>query len=886
MDETSTDHGTRHRLLLIEDNPGDAGLISEHLLDLRWGSDSLVVAETLAEGLQHLTEESFACVLLDLNLPDSSGLETLERVVAFISATPVIVLTGAGAEDMGVRALASGASDFMPKDELDGRLLDRAVRYAMERHRLHGIEARYRALVENSRDLITILGPDLSIRYVSPSIRHMLGYAPEEKLGADAGLEFHPEDEELVQRELGRLMEDADYISHLQYRVRHHDGSWRILDTVAQNCFNQPHIHGLVVNSRDVTDLHAAEAAALDTARRLERTLGALQDAVFTVETVNRTIVDCNPTAERMFGYPRDELTGQSTRILHVDDRSFERFDQESVAPLQRGEAFLSEFGMRRRDGSSFPADVSVTLLNPHRGIEGGVVSVIHDRSERVVRERQVRFQAALLQQVGQPVVAVDEASRVTYWNEAAERLTGWTSEEAMGMDLVDLLLRDDQEIASQARENARTEARWEGEVRWRRKDGGHAIVHVLATPGVKPDGSPGGRIVAGVDIRERRELEDQLRQAQKMEAIGRLAGGVAHDFNNLLTAIEGHASLLLEDMAEDSPYRVDLEEILKSGRRAADLTRQLLAFSRKQVLEERKVDLNASVLDLQKMLERLVPERIEFEFETSSVPAVVHTDPGQLHQVVVNLVVNAVDAVKDSGSITVRTDLVELSPEEAAAFPWGVEPGWYASLSVTDTGTGIQPEAREHLFEPFFTTKPEGSGTGLGLATVYGIVKQTGGHVVVDSELGSGTTFRILLPRVGTEPDPVPQRPQAPVTTDTAVILLVEDDDAVRHLARRILERSGHTIIEAANGREALELAGEDVDLVITDVVMPDIGGVELQKRLTERYPDLNIIFTSGYSEADLRGEVRSLGNAFLPKPFTPDTLSRAVARALSKGG
>ena len=1010
----------RHRLLLVEDNPADADLVREYLLDIGEAVSDVETAHTLRSALERLEGGGpFAAILLDLNLPDSAGLETLERVLAAGPAVPVIVLTGEGGEDFGARAVAAGAADFLPKDELTGRLLLRSVRYATERSRRRDMQVQYRALVENARDLVSILERDLTIRYVSPSIERVLGYEPAEKEGVNAALEVHPDDQVTVARELGRLLQSPDYVSHLQYRVRHKDGEWRTLDTIAQNCFDDPNIRGLVVSSRDTTELDEARREAAATMRRLGRTLGALQDAVFTVVSEDRTIVDCNAAAESMFGYDAEEMVGRSTRRLHTDRTSYERFAGESEPVLREGGSYRAEYRMRRKNGEVFPVEVTVSLLDPQRGLEAGVVSVVRDITETVERSRQVRFQAALLEQVAQPVLAVDERARVTYWNRAAEELTGFKTEDVLGTEVVDILIiEEDRPVALMARETAAAGDRWKGEIRLRTKDGGVVIAQATAAPAVNPDGSAGGRIAAGIDITELRrteeesrraadrlrlqaslleavgqaviatdlggriiywnraaedlygwpreealgqsvleitpdqhgdglasdifealrmggiwtgtvearrrdgsafqamvtdaplyddqgalagvigvstdmteriELEDRLRQAEKMEAIGRLAAGVAHDFNNLLTAVEGHASFLLDELDPESRLREDVEEIRSAGRRAADLTRRLLAFSRKQALQERHLDLVQTTFELETMLRRIVPERIELEVRGAPEPVVVRADPTQLHQIVMNLVVNAVDAIEAGGRVTLAVDDRLVTPKEAADIPWDMEPGRYARLTVADTGSGMSREVLAHIFEPFFTTKPEGHGTGLGLSSVFGIVKQSGGHILVDSGPGQGTTFEVLLP----------QRPTEHVETGVdaaaaylrkktvAVVLLVEDEVAVRRVARRVLTREGCTVLEAANGEEALALVDQHdgaIDVVLSDVVMPDMGGIELQKRLGERYPDIGMVLTSGYSEAEVQGDIRGMGVTFVPKPFTPESLMHGIWEAMNR--
>ena len=425
----------------------------------------------------------------------------------------------------------------------------------------------------------------------------------------------------------------------------------------------------------------------------------------------------------------------------------------------------------------------------------------------------------------------------------------------------------------------------WSGELEMQRVDGTSFHALVANAPILDEDGQLVGVIGVSSDVTERRLLEDQLRQAQKMEAIGRLAGGVAHDFNNLLTAIKGHSALLLEDLPADSPHADDVDQILRSADRAAALTRQLLAFSRKQLLEERSVDLADVVLEMKPMLLRLVPERIALIVEEAE-SCVVRADPSQLTQVVMNLVVNAADAIEASGRIILRVEKVDLSPEDIAAIPWPVDAGSYAQLAVIDDGSGMAPAVLERIFEPFFTTKGEGRGTGLGLSTVYGIVKQSAGHVITESEPGVGTSFRVLLPRRAGEADQVQQTEASAHSFEGGVILLVEDDAAVRALARRVLNRAGYDVLDASDGREALRLAEQystTIDLVLSDVVMPELGGVELADHLRERYPGLKVVLTSGYSEAEVSGAVRRRGSAFLVKPFTPESLLRVVAETLA---
>jgi PAS domain S-box-containing protein len=424
------------------------------------------------------------------------------------------------------------------------------------------------------------------------------------------------------------------------------------------------------------------------------------------------------------------------------------------------------------------------------------------------------------------------------------------------------------------------------GESLWRRKDA--KAITVRHTARVVRDAE--GRVeyfnVLVEDITERRLLENQLRQAQKMEAVGRLAGGVAHDFNNLLTAILGSADLVLDTLPPDAPEREDLDEIRKAAKRAGDLTRQLLAFSRQQVLAPQVLDLNALVANMEKLLRRLIGEDIELRAALAPDLGAVKADPGQLEQVIVNLAVNARDAMPQGGRLTIETASVELDQAYEEQH-FAAQPGSYVLLAVSDTGTGMDAATLSHIFEPFFTTKEKGKGTGLGLATVYGIVKQSGGYVWVYSELGQGTSFKVYLPRVEQSSEPVAARKTpARVVGGTETILLAEDEAAVRNLARRVLEKHGYTLLVAATGRDGVQVATQHagpIDLLVTDVVMPEMGGRELAQRLTALQPGLKVLYLSGYTDdAIVHRGVLETGIAFLQKPFTADVLARKIREVL----
>jgi signal transduction histidine kinase len=422
-------------------------------------------------------------------------------------------------------------------------------------------------------------------------------------------------------------------------------------------------------------------------------------------------------------------------------------------------------------------------------------------------------------------------------------------------------------------------------------------VRHMLWTLALQRDDS--GEVIGANsiarDITERRlaekektELEDQLRQSQKLEAIGQLAGGVAHDFNNLLTAILGHAQLALLRMTKDNLAYHDLQEIEDAANRAADLTQQLLAFSRKQLLQPKALDINQTLSGMNKMLRILIREDIQLEARSELHLWPIMADPGQMEQVIVNLVVNASDAMPAGGKITIETSNIALGDDS----PHGAEdmkPGPFVMLSVTDTGHGMSEETRNHIFEPFYTTKPEGEGTGLGLATVHGIVKQHGGDILIESEEGLGTTFRMYFPASMKDVEKEPtERKTPPMPRGSEAILFVEDEDSVRNLGVEVLTDLGYSVIEAPNGPHAMKLLEENnlvPDLLVTDVVMPGMSGEELARRYRSKFPDGKVLFTSGYTDHALQKDgMLKPGVELLRKPFTPSTLAGEVRRMLDK--
>ena len=633
---------------------------------------------------------------------------------------------------------------------------------------------------------------------------------------------------------------------------------------------------------RDVTERRAAEE---ELAHLVERELRARERATNILESITDAFFALdrdwrftyvNAQAEALLGRPRAVLLGQVV---------WGEFPE--LAGSEVGDAYRRAVAENRPEHLDARAGALDRWLEirAYPGREGLSV-YMHDVTERRRAEDALRRSEALLRSVmegiSDAIFVKDLEGRYLLANPAFARALGRAADEIVGRTDADFFPADAARVAALNRRVMERGVPESYEETVERPGGPPRRYVMTKVPLLGPDGEVAGLLGLAQDVTARRALEEQLRQSQKMEAVGRLAGGVAHDFNNLLMAIGGHAQLLLRRVPEGDPRRRSLEEIRKGTERAASLTRQLLAFSRQQVLQPRVVDPGAVVEGMEAMLERLIGEDVELVTRLAHTGRVL-ADPTQLEQVLLNLAVNARDAMPDGGVLVIETADAELGEEDAARHPY-VVPGRFVLLAVTDTGHGMDEATRERVFEPFFTTRPD--GTGLGLSTVYGVVKQSQGYVWVDSVPGRATTFRVYLPRVDAPAQAPAAPPEAgPAPAGTGTVLLVEDDPGVRALARDALEEAGFTVLAAPDGTAALRLAarhGAGVDVLLTDVVMPGMSGPELARVLRLREPALEVVFMSGYPGHELvRRGTESEGARFLQKPVEPAALVRAVAAA-----
>ncbi len=644
---------------------------------------------------------------------------------------------------------------------------------------------------------------------------------------------------------------------------------------------------GRVWSVRDVTERARREAELLHTMALLEATLEATADGILVADSKGRELRanrrfkaiwrtepegPCDPDelARRRLGLVKDPLgCVRGLLELYADN------DRPDFATIEfRDGRILERYSLPLRVGGE---------------ARGRVISY-RDVTERARAEASRALLATAVEQAGEAVVITDRDGVIEYVNPTFERMSGHRLEDVRGR--TPRVLKSERHDVDTYRALWATisaGAAWSGRLVNRRADGTLFEVDEVIAPVLTADGAIGNYVAILRDVTRERQLEDDVRQAQKMEAVGRLAGGIAHDFNNLLTAIIGYAEIIEGALDDASPTVEDVREIRRAADRAANLTRQLLAFSRRQVLQPRVIDLNDVLGNLEKMLRRLIPESVRVQAAMTGALWPIKADPGQIEQVVLNLALNARDAIADAGHLGLATDNVLLERTTLIGHD-AMPPGRYVRLSVTDDGHGMDAATLARIFEPFFTTKGVGKGTGLGLATVYGIVRQSGGAIQVESRPLLGTAFQLFFPACSALEAQRPSTSEpVPRAARERTLLLVEDEEGVRNVTARVLRAAGHRVLEAVDGVHALELAQAyeaSIDALITDVVMPRMGGPELVRRLCAARPSLLVLFMSGHVDASVSGRELPAGAAFLPKPFEPEVLRRAVHDLLSPLG
>ncbi len=872
-----SDHGVT--VLIAEDSPTQAEML-RHLLETR--GYSVRAATNGRQALALAQQQKPTMVIRDVVMPEMDGYTLCREIKAHegLKSVPVILVTELSAVEDVIRGLECGADSFVRKPYESRYLLGR-IDYALANRRTNdrtkmqlGVEISFggrRHFITSERQQIL----DLLISTYEEAV-HM-------------NEELRAKQDELLRsyQSLKTLLRVAESINHCSTEAS-------VLENSLGRAMELPGVQAGWISLRNgKTGFRLAVARGLPPALKAP---GAMEG-------------DCLCR--------RKLLAGELNRVANILE--CERIQKavgdkqglqyHASVPLWIGENVVGVLNLAGpNEGMFSEADLEIlygignqiAVALERASLIGQLENKVEERTRGLkaeISERQ-RTEAALrlseerfrrVFEAGPVGMAIIEPSlQIAGANPALARMLGYSLEELKGLGISELSCREDAEehLSNFRRLFSGEIPTYQSEVRYLTKAGQISWADLTASVIHGEEGTPLFAIGIVEDITERKQLEMQLHQAVKLEAIGRLAGGVAHDFNNILTVISGFGQLLLEESAPEDPGRPHLEQILKSAERAAALTRQLLAFGRRQVLAPEVLDLNATANEISKMLFRLLGEDIDLVWHLNPNLGRVKVDRGQIEQVIMNLVVNARDAMPYGGKQTLETAEVELDESYARAHV-GVAPGAYVMLALSDTGVGMSKDTLAHIFEPFFTTKEKGQGTGLGLPMVYGIVKQSGGNIWVYSEPGRGTTFKIYLPRVEESVRPAEPATPLPVRLGTSeTILLVEDDDAVRRLLRQTLKKGGYRLLEAARPNEALDLCEKNlgaIRLLLTDVVLPEMYGRELANQILRLSPGIEVLFMSGYTDnAIVRHGMLDPEVAFLQKPFTPDGLLRKVREVL----
>jgi PAS domain S-box-containing protein len=750
-------------------------------------------------------------------------------------------------------------------------------------------EARYRHLIEHATDIIFTITVDGRLITVNKAAESLFGYAREAFIGQSIFELIAPEYRETARQMISEKIAGSQSSTTYTIDVLRRGNERIPLEISTQVIYDGGLPLAVQGIGRDISErLRASEV--LKEREHFFRALIEQSADVLVVIDDQPVVRYVSPAFRTVLGHDPAVVTGTSGfQLVHPDDVS--RAESAFRQVLTTTQSVSHELRVRDAEGVYRHMDIHVRNMLADPIIRGIVLDCrdITDRrrTEQALRESEQRLRK-LLETSGEGIAIRGADGRIAFANERFASILGYSVDQIVGWPIERVVAPSSQGVLRESFERRRATGRSESiDLQLLHRNGSHVDVILAASPMYDEQGNFSGALGMVTDITERKKLEAQLRQSQKMEAVGRLAGGVAHDFNNLLTAIRGHADLILTEVSEASPIRADCEEISRAADRAAALTQQLLAFSRKQMLQPVVLEIDAAIREMEPLLRRLINEDIDLLTALDAPSGTVRADRNQIEQVMLNLVVNARDAMPEGGTLRIATALVTVDAASEADHG-DTAPGEYVKISVSDDGTGMDPLTLSHVFEPFFTTKDMGHGTGLGLSTVYGIIQQSEGYVRATSELNRGSTFDVYLPRVR---EPVRARSAlqeaSPNVALGETILVAEDEDAVRALTCRILRKRGYHVLEARDGREALEIARHfegDIQLVVTDVIMPRVGGRELSEGLSRMKPSVKVLFMSGYTDDQLlqRGILQSGSRNFLEKPFTPETLARKVRQVL----
>jgi two-component system, cell cycle sensor histidine kinase and response regulator CckA len=892
------------RVLHVEDSERDVALLTRHLS--RAGYELISARVDTPEAMRDALEtREWDVILCDYSMPHFNALGALKLIKEIGLDIPFIIISGTIGEEIAVEAMRAGAHDYLMKDKL-ARLAPAIERELaeFENHQarrqaeaaLRESEQRLRGVTETARVGLVMVDENHRYRYANRTYAEIFGLPTDDLVGRQVSEVLAPVYAEQIRPRLERAFQGERVHYELVIPPSTEGGEERYYE-VTYEPGSEREGAIVVVVVVDITERKLAEKALGESERFARAVVDALSahiailDESGVIVAVNRAWKEFASQNGASFN-----TACEGANYLEVCDsvagvNADAKACAEGIRAISnsRLDKFVHEYPCHSPTEQRWFV-VRVTRF-PGKGSKRVVVAHENITERKRAEQELIRSEESyrdLVENAHDIIYSHDLEGNYISVNKAAEQITGYTREESLSMNLAQMVAPEYLEKARQMIAGKLAGERVTAyELEIIAKDGRRVAVEVNSKL-ILHDSVPVGVQGIARDVTERKQLEAQFRQSQKMEAIEQLAGGVAHDFNNLLTVVNGYSDLALMRLQTEDPLRRNIEEIKKAGVRAASLTRQLLAFSRKQVLQPKVLNINSVVSDMDKMLRRLIGEDVGLKTITASELGSIKADPGQIEQVLMNLAINARDAMPQGGKLTIETENVYLD-EEYARQHIAVNPGPYVMLAVSDTGTGMDKTTQARIFEPFFTTKAADKGTGLGLSTVYGIIKQSGGNIWVYSEIGQGTTFKIYLPRIDEGAQDYKRSTEVEeVFHGTETILLAEDEEMVRNLAREVLETYGYHVLEAANGGSALlicERHQEPIQLLITDVVMPEMSGRELADRLSQLRPEMKVLYMSGYTDnAIVHQGVLDAGANFIQKPFAPQQLARKVREVLGE--
>lgn len=752
---------------------------------------------------------------------------------------------------------------------------------------LKASEERFRSLIQSSSDIIIVLDNQGMVTYESPSAARILGYPEGFLVGKSPLTMLHADDTASAARDIEDVLNATNDGLPSGFRMKKADGSWSYLEVVGSNQLDNPGIKGIVLNVRDVTERRRAEEEILESEEKYRTLYESSDDAIFLIDDIS--YIDCNRKALTVFGCDvREEIVGSMVYRFSPkrqrDGRDSVEVGRERIAAAMTGHPQFFEWRHIRRDGSAFDSEVALHAFD-FRG-RRLLQAIVRDVTESKKAEAELLRLSTAIEHAAEEVIITDADGVITYVNPAFEQITGYSRQEALGR--TPRILKSGAHPAAfyeNLWETIKSGKTWKNRITNRRKDGREIQEDATINPILNGAGEITGFVSLKRDVTEEVKLESQLQRIEKMDAIGTLAAGIAHDFNNILTGIQGHASLMQLELSPDHPYFRRLESINQQVGSGANLTRQILGFARGGKYEVVPTNINRLLIRGAELFGRT---RKDIDIRTGLEQDIwtVSVDQGQIEQVLLNIFINAGQAMAENGDLYLETRNVTFTDEEVK--PYGAAPGRFVRVSVTDTGTGMDRETQDRIFEPFFTTKKPGEGTGLGLMSAYGIVRNHGGFITVCSEVGQGSTFNIYLPvSDGTAPETPGGSDQLPFGHET--ILVVDDDRMNIATMKELLERLGYRVLTAGSGQEAVAIAMEGrarIDLVILDMIMPGMGGGKTFDALRQIDPDMKIVVCSGYAASEEARRIMDRGcKGFIQKPFRLRELAGLIRQALGDG-